>query len=120
MASEWYTPNLISEEIIVTHRDHFVSNYINHSWVRTIELLTKNMGKVILIEEAHLLVCNTYDSFGREVIYAIMDFLEEHPGQIGIILSGDHDLLTNGLFKWFPKLLNFFLLDEHIKEPEVN
>ena len=76
------------------------------------------MGKVILIEEAHSLVCNAQDPFGNEVIYTIINFLSEHPGKIGLILSGYHDLLTHGLFTWFPKLLDFLVLDEYIKEPE--
>lgn len=117
--SRWYTNNCISNDIVVVQGSDLLSPFIGHSSIKTRHLLDKNLGKVILIEEAQCLILHKNDMFGFEIIGTIITFLSEYPSKIGLILSGDHDLLMDGLFKWFPKLLLFFeLYEDQPKEPE--
>lgn len=104
LVTQWNTNNLISDNIVVVNRSDFISNFIGQSSAKTFKVLNENIGKVIFIEEANLLVCEEHDTFGIEVINTIMQFLTDHTGQIGIILCGDRDILTDGLFKWYPNV----------------
>lgn len=89
LVAQWHNANLISDNIVVVRREDFISNFIGRSSDKTLKLLNENLGNVILIDDANTLVCEEHDTFGIEVIDTIIQFLSDHSGQIGIILSGD-------------------------------
>lgn len=84
--------------ITVVSRHDFVAGYLGQTAIKTKALLTKNLGKVLFIDEAYSLLNDSRDSFGREALDTINLFLSEHPDEIIVILAGYKDKMQKGLF----------------------
>lgn len=99
-----------NEDIItVVNRSDFVDKYVGWSDKKTLKLLDANLGKVLFVDEAYSLITSSYDTFGREVLNTINQFLSEHPGEIIIIFAGYKHLMERGIFHYQPGLCRRFM-----------
>ena len=90
--------------IVITSRSDYVAEYVGHSAIKTENLLKKNLGKVVFIDEAYSLWHDSKDSFGMEALTTLNRFMSEHAHEIIIIFAGYKDLLQNTIFKAQPGL----------------
>ena len=98
--------NINDNDIIkIVSRNDFVSGYLGQTAIKTKELLNKNLGKVLFIDEAYSLMNDEPDPYGMEAITTLNLFMSENPNKIVIIFAGYKDLLQNGIFKNQPGLV---------------
>lgn len=90
--------------ISVVSREDLVAGYVGQSGLKTMKVLTENLGKVLFIDEAYSLVNGDHDSFGMDVITCINKFMSEHPHEIIIIFAGYKDMMKETIFKYQPGL----------------
>lgn len=91
--------------ISVVSRQDFVAGFVGQTATKTKALLTKNLGKVLFIDEAYSLLNDSRDSFGHEALTTLNLFLSEHPDEIVVIFAGYKEKLKNGIFKEQPGLI---------------
>ena len=77
--------------IKIVGRAELVGKYVGHTAIKVKKLLTKNLGKVVFIDEAYALLDIGHRSFGSEALTAINKFMSEHAGEIVIIMAGYKD-----------------------------
>lgn len=70
------------------NRGDLVGGYLGQTAIKTREVLESALGGVLFIDEAYSLYKNQQDSFGLEAIEEILKFMEDHRGDIVIILAG--------------------------------
>jgi len=98
------------EDIItIVSRSDFVGKYSGWSDKKTLKILDDNLGKVLFVDEAYSLITSSYDTFGREVLNTINQFLSEHPGEIIIIFAGYKHLMERSIFHYQPGLCRRFM-----------
>lgn len=101
-------PEIPDDELLtVVTRTDLVSRYTGNSDKDTLEVLRKNMGKVLFIDEAYQLYNSdgvSEDKYGKEVLNVINQFLSEHPKDIVIIFAGYKEDMYNSIFKANPGL----------------
>lgn len=68
--------------IIKIRRHNLIGQYVGESYTNTINFLLSNLGKTIIIMDD--LVTDYYDTMGKDIEKAIIDFLIQHPGKITI------------------------------------
>jgi DNA polymerase III delta prime subunit len=93
-----------NESIVICGRTEFVGEYSGHTTKKTHEFLTKNKGKVIVIEEAYLLYSGEKDTFGMEALTELNRFMDEHPTDVIIYMTGYKKLLQETIFAVQPGL----------------
>lgn len=90
--------------ITIVSRVDLVAEYVGHSAIKTENLLKKNLGKVVFIDEAYSLIHGDRDSFGMEVLTVLNRFMSEHAHEIIIILAGYREMMQESIFKAQPGL----------------
>jgi len=97
-----------SDLLTVVTRSDLVSRYVGNSDKDTLDVLRRNMGKVLFIDEAYQLYNGGNgvgeDKFGKEVLNVINQFLSEHPRDIVIIFAGYKEDMYKSIFKANPGL----------------
>lgn len=89
---------------VMTSRVDFVGKYVGHSAIKTKELLSRSKGKVVIIDEAYSLVLDdSRDSFGQEVLAELVKYMSENPKEVFIFL-GYEDKVRKNLFETQPGL----------------
>lgn len=88
----------------VVSRTDFIAEYMGQTAIKTTELLKRNQGKVLFIDEAYSLCISDRDAYGREALTTLNLYMSEHPESIGIIFAGYKDEIVNSLFKAQPGL----------------
>lgn len=68
----------IPKEKVIVSREHFIGTYVGCSRVKTLNLLRANKNKLLYVEDAQTLLCNSHDDFGHEALYTIKKFITEH------------------------------------------
>ena len=79
---------LPSDEVIEVDRQDLVAGYIGQTAVKTQEVIEQAIGKVLVIDEAYTLSCGGDWDFGREALDSILVAMENHRGELVVILSG--------------------------------
>ena len=80
---------LSSSEMIEVDRSGLVDQYIGGTDKTTSEVLNKSLGKTLFIDEAYTLYEEGSDTDnGREAINAILKFVEDHRGELCVIMAG--------------------------------
>ena len=102
----------------IVSREDFVAMYVGQTDKKTIGLLERNLGKVLIIDEAYSLFTDERDCFGAEALCALNRFLSENPGKIFVIMAGYKNLLKKGVFKIQPGLPRRFMW--HFDAPGYN
>lgn len=101
-----YNPMYFSEcnNIVIVSREDFIGLYQGHTTEKTHSLLTKNLGKVVFIDEAYSLMNADDDMFGMEALTTLNLFMSEHPNDIIIIFAGYKELMEKSIFRAQPGL----------------
>lgn len=92
------------ERVVVCGRADLVGEYAGQTAPKTLKFLNKNIGNVIVIEEAYLLYTGDRDQFGMESLTEINRFMDEHASEIIIYLTGYKKLMEKTIFKAQPGL----------------
>ena len=96
-------PEIADDDLLtVVTRTDLVSRYMGNSDKDTLQVLQRNMGKVLFIDEAYQLYDNESaggDKYGMEVLNVINQFLSEHPKDIVVIFAGYRDKMYDTIFK---------------------
>jgi hypothetical protein len=90
--------------ITIVSRQDFVSQWVGHSAIKTMELLKQNIGRVLFIDEAYSLINGDRDSYGMEALTVLNQFMSEHSHEICIIFAGYKDLIQKTIFTEQPGL----------------
>lgn len=98
-----------SDVIDIISRDDLVSGYLGQTAIKTREILTKSIGKVLFIDEAYSIVTSNHDPYGTEALNTINLFLSQHPGKVIVIMAGYKKLMMDRLFSSQPGLPRRFM-----------
>lgn len=92
---------LPSGHLITATRADLIGKYQGHSANEMRELLHKALGGVLFIDEVHSLIVGDDggDTFGREIVTTIVGFIEQHRGQLAVIIAGYGDEVDEFLTK---------------------
>lgn len=94
-------------------RDKLVVEHIGGTAKQTKKVLEEALGGVLFIYEAYSLARGNETDFGREAIDTLVEFMEDHKGEILIILAGYEKELemlwkvNSGLKSRFPNIIHF-------------
>ncbi len=112
---------LKSDTFIEIKRDDLVGEYLGQTAPRTKKLLDSAMNGVLFLDEAYSLGCEDKgDSYSKEAIDMINQYLSEKKGKFMFIIAGYEDDLEKCLFAYNKGLKRRFQSHYHIKgyEPE--
>jgi stage V sporulation protein K len=106
--------------MVEVERADLVGEYIGHTAQRTREVAKRALGGVLFIDEAYSLARGGEKDFGKESIDCLVRAMEEHRGELMLILAGYPDemewfLAQNpGLRSRFPMTIAFpdYTVDE--------
>lgn len=99
--------------LIETDRAGLVAGYVGQTSIKVKEVFKAAMGGVLLIDEAHALVRGNERDFGHEAIDMIVKYMEDHRGDVVLIVAGYPEEMTEfldanpGLRSRFPKTIYF-------------
>lgn len=93
-----------SKPYVILGRQDFIGTHQGHTTKKTEDILQKNRGKVIIIEEAYLLSTDPKDSYGMEALTIINRYMDEKSKDYIFILNGYKDLLDKTIFEVQPGL----------------
>lgn len=103
-----------SNKFIEASRSDLVAGYVGQTAMKTREVLQSALGGVLFIDEAYSLYKKgTGNDFGLEAIEEILKFMEDHRGDIVIILAGytkemaDFMAANSGLTSRIPTTFDF-------------
>lgn len=86
-------------------RDELIGQFLGETAIKTREVLEEAIGSVLFIDEAYSLGnSEKRDSFSKECIDTINQFLSEHPKNFLCIIAGYEEDLTNCFFAQNPGL----------------
>ena len=112
---------LKSDKFIEIKRDDLVGEYLGQTAPRTRALLEKAMNGVIFLDEAYSLGNeDKKDSFSKESIDMINQYLSEKKSKFMFIIAGYEDDLENCFFAYNKGLKRRFHSHYHIKGYEPN
>jgi len=74
--------------LIECDRKSLVAGYVGQTAIKTSELIDKAMGGGLFIDEAYSLVKDGASDFGREAIETLLKKMEDHRGEIMVIVAG--------------------------------
>lgn len=101
------------ENFAVLKRSDLVGLYVGHTAHIAESAFRKCLGKVVFIDEAYSLVSGSFDQFGRELLNAMLVFMDKHQDEIIFIFGGyKQDIVRNifneqkGLERRFPWTFN--------------
>ncbi len=112
---------LKSDKFIEIKRDDLVGEYLGQTSHRTRDLLESAMGGVLFLDEAYSLGNeDKSDSFSKEAIDMLNQYLSEKKGKFMFIIAGYEDDLEKCLFAYNKGLKRRFHSHYHIKgyEPD--
>jgi DNA polymerase III delta prime subunit len=95
--------------ITIVSREDFVDRYAGWTDKKTLNLLNRNRGKVLFVDEAYSLCNGPRDTYGMEALNCINLFMSQHPDEIIIIFAGYKDLIEKRIFRVQPGLKRRFM-----------
>jgi stage V sporulation protein K len=112
---------LKNNKFIEVKRDDLVGQYLGHTAHKTRELLKKADGGVLFLDEAYSLgSSDKRDSYSKEAIDMINQYLSERKGKFMFIIAGYEDDLESCLFGYNKGLQRRFHSHYKIKGYEPN
>lgn len=101
LAEIWSSIGIIpNNSLKVMNRDNFIAKYVGWTETKTRNVLQDNINSVIYIEEAYNLCNGNHDSFGRDAIYTINEYLSNNNTPVII--------MDNPRLEYFPQLRRKF------------
>ena len=79
---------LKSDRVVEVMRSDFVGRYQGHTGRNVQEIADRAMDGVLFIDEAHNLIKDENDTYGREAIGALTPILENERGRLCVIVAG--------------------------------
>lgn len=96
--------NTDDDLVVVAHRGDVVAEYTGQTVPRTLRFLNKHRGKVIIFDEAYLLVTDDQDKFGLEALTTINQWADQHPEANIFVFDGYKEQLQATIFRYQPGL----------------
>lgn len=93
-------------------RADFIGAYQGSSAVKTREIIEKNIGGVVMIDEAYSLIIDDKDTYGKEASTEILNFMDKYPDKIRWIFAGYKKEMKETLFSiqpGFERRFNWFI-----------
>lgn len=108
---------LSSGKFIKVTRADLIAGYLGQTAIKTKEVMEKNLGGVIFIDEAYSLG-NTEkrDSFAKECIDTLCEGLSHHKNNLMVIIAGYEKELNECFFNYNPGLNSRFTWRFHIND----
>ncbi|WP_141505086.1 AAA family ATPase [Paenibacillus luteus] len=114
---------LKSGQLIETDRSGLVASFVGQTAPKTHKVIDKALGGILFIDEAYALASGGENDFGREAIDALVKGMEDHRGNLIVILAGynedmEHFFQMNaGLKSRFPLIFEFkdYSVDEMLQ-----
>lgn len=88
---------LSSGHLIRVDRSDLVGQYVGETAQKTIQVIEKARGGILYIEEAHTLIREEKEDFGKEAVEVLLNRMDDQPSDFVVIASG------------YPKGMNNFL-----------
>ena len=80
---------LASNRLVEVDRSGLVAGYVGQSALKTRAVIESALGGVLFIDEAYALTVGDSDAdFGREVVDTLLKAMEDHRGQLVVIVAG--------------------------------
>ncbi|BCV25038.1 stage V sporulation protein K [Gelria sp. Kuro-4] len=113
--------------LVEVERADLVGEYIGHTAQKTREQIKRSLGGILFVDEAYSLARGGDKDFGKESIDCLVKAMEDHRGDLVLILAGyreemDYFLQTNpGLRSRFPIKIDFpdYSLNELLEIAQV-
>lgn len=83
--------------VVETGRHGLIGGYIGQTAIKTKEVLDSARGGVLFIDEAYSLFVNHHLDYGREAIETILAYMENHRGEIAVVVAGYPDKMREFL-----------------------
>jgi SpoVK/Ycf46/Vps4 family AAA+-type ATPase len=114
LAALGYLP---SDRLLKVTRSDLVGEVIGETEVKTREIIDKQMGGVLFIDEAYALhIPDMQNDYGKIVIDTLVDAMSEHMGEFSVILAGYTDKIEAMLRDANPGLSERIGLRIHIDD----
>ena len=107
-------------QLVECSRVDLIAEYVGQTAVKTTNVFNSALGGVLFIDEAYSLSTGADNDFGKEAIDTLIKLMEDHRGEIVVILAGytkemnEFLKVNSGLESRFPIRLEF--QDYNVKE----
>lgn len=104
---------LQSDRIVETDRAGLVGSHIGETALKTKALVESALGGILFIDEAYALARDSQQDFGREAIETLLKLMEDHRGNLVVIVAGYGTEMENfiqsnpGLSSRFNRFVHF-------------
>lgn len=80
-------------QLVETDRSGLVAGYLGQTAIKTQKVIQEALGGVLFIDEAYALANDKEDSYGKEAIETILKAMEDHRGELVVIVAGYDNLM---------------------------
>jgi DNA polymerase III delta prime subunit len=89
-------------------RGDLIGKYQGHTTDQVRKMILKHIGGVVMIDEAYDICTSTQDSFGKEALTEIINFMTTWPDKIIFIFAGYRDKMEESVLTFQPGLARRF------------
>lgn len=93
---------LKTDKFTIAYRTDFVGKYVGHTAIKTTNFLKSCLDGVMLLDEAYSIGYpndNSPDSFSKEAVDTLNQFLSEHTDNFICVIAGYEDSIKDNFFK---------------------
>jgi hypothetical protein len=84
---------------LITTRSDWIGEYEGQTATKTRTLLAKNLGELIIIDEAYALVGGERDMFGKEFINQLVNDMSLYRGLLSVMMLGYYERIEKNILK---------------------
>ena len=122
MARIYRSLDILSKgQLVEVDRSGLVAGYVGQTALKTQKVIEKAMGGVLFIDEAYALNGKSENDFGQEAIDTILKAMEDHRGDLVVIVAGYTELMDKFIHSnpGLESRFNRFLLFEDYTPEEM-
>ena len=122
MARIYRSLDILSKgQLVEVDRSGLVAGYVGQTALKTQKVIEKAMGGVLFIDEAYALNGKSENDFGQEAIDTILKAMEDHRGDLVVIVAGYTELMDKFIHSnpGLESRFNRFLLFEDYTPDEM-